>query len=509
MKRKLLLGVLAGLSATACGSAEEANKAWSSFSKCLIGKPLTGNESVYARLRPLELTLKKPGAGKDAWPNKCAKHGDKLYESIDKSGDTTLLKMELGKIGCGKKEGCRFPDDGPMLANADKIWAGAKKAGLKTVDVDVSPPPAVKLDVGTAADLKGIGDAQLRVETERRTAAGGLWAILRAGTGPRVFCRFDDGMSKHSCKPVAPDLKRQLHFLVDDDKPMVGMLTEAGRKGFDIEKGGEPQSIVGEAGAETRNGLAVVQYKTGKFRIENVKDGNSRSKNELKIEATINPALAGPAAVWPGGDGLNIVPLSESGKPGEQISVKGEFGKAPTVCPGKDEASVVNMPKGKSGGTVWVAMLNGGKWTSASAKLPANSTATLTCDGGTARIAWGGGGTKLAAGVITCTAGKCSEKMSTWPGMAAQAWLLTAAFGDNLAVVYRNAYGAVARRFGPADGLAKAEDKLLYDDPEHAGPKFENARAYAGKSGALLLFSGEKKLHALHVSPKGEVKSVE
>ncbi len=503
------------LSATGCGGKAEASKSWSSFSQCLIGSPLSADENVLGRLRPIELELRKFVKDDAAWPHRCTKYGDKLFENVAGESYAKVLEVELGNMGCGKPGGCRFPTDGPMMPRGEELWGAAKQAALENVDVPDVPAPEGKaafLDDKSWTPIVG-GDA--RINSLRWTAAGDLWLLFQSKTAERSLCTFasSSNYAEATCEPVHSSIKRQVQFVQHDAEPLLGMLTEEGRSGFRI-KDGTKVPVAGEAGNEVTDGFAIIQPETGVYKAVFVKEGKIQKEAALGAEPAGPPIVVGDHAVWLQKDRseLHLVPLSAKGRlAGKATRLPGPWNGSLETCEDTKSAVVVVRPpltRGKvaSKAKVRYARVDGDEWKVGELELPPGRRAEkLRCDGKDFSIGWATGeADDVQVGVSSTGAGGGKAEFKTRPP---KSWFASAPVGDKLFLLWRDDLGAARMRLAPVADIATSEERVLFDSADSGGPPLTNLRVFTHGKSVLVVFGGEKN-YALRFSDDGKIDAL-
>ena len=527
----LFIALLGTLGCTESG----ANKAWSSLSVCVYG-PAAQAQPV-ERMKQLRLlSLAHPGTdGKaDAWPGHCAQYANQLYAALESSGNQASLKRTMqSKLGCSQDKPSCVLNSETLAVLAGEMADGAKAAELKFEAVPgVKGPDATTNLRLTAADWKPVNaDATGLVGPEMTRDGHVQWLLKTKGERARPLgCIYAAGSKALSCTPSSekiPGLPSQSVQLVSDDEGLfVAGLTEKGLAGFDT-KTGDPVAVKGVTGNLRRDGVAVEKGEGDKGWVAiPLTKGKAGKPIELKSKGTITqPFSMGNQILWlePSDSGTTFVVKSLKGnRLVDTANLVGAFSGPFHWCKAGANAAVATWsghqgqrsakPNAGSDMTqVTVAFLKDGQWSKPiEAKIPFRRAiaSDLVCAGNAASVAWAEpveGGVKV--GQLTCDPKGCKTAESTLANVDSRWWWSVGPVGERVLLMWRASLGEARMRVAPIEQLAQAPDVVLFDDPDHGGPKAGEATSVFTKDSALLFFKQEPPV-VLNVGTDGSTQTL-
>jgi hypothetical protein len=511
----LLVLIVVGVVVSMRGGSD-ANKHWSSFSRCLIGPPVAPGENVFFRLREAELGSKgAPAAEGDAWPARCALHATSLYNSIEGTGESTLLKRLLSEgLGCAEGTPCKFPESGHVLGKADEIWKAAAVAKLELVDVpDVKmPEPRIKPEQGVG--WPAIGEGTYSLVADRVTDKGELWLLFAPPRGdkklPLRFCRIVDKGAKADCLDAkkVPEVGGKIELVDAAEPPAVSGLvsTDDGeeQKAFSLADGTEVKLRSG-----VRNGFSIEPRGKDAFLLA-IQNGVAE-QNKLPFPAETSAAEVGGWLAWfemkkEDKEEVRKLALQKIGAgaklEGEKVYLEGEIPARLEPCNGAIYGIGTSPPKL----SVWFA--EGSGWAKpVTGPLPTGERhewASVCAPNSVSRFWVDKSAEPHKLGMLACTKGKaCEKKEVEWKGVKAKRWLAVAALGDKVAVLYETFDDDKRLHFAPFAELATSSPTIITDSPEFSGEKFENPRVTITPEFVAVVFSSEKSLHGLYLNQAG------
>lgn len=488
----------------------DANKHWSSFSRCLIGPPVASGENVFFRLREAELGSKgAPAPEGQAWPARCAPYATDLYNAIDGTGETTLLKRLLSEgLGCAQGQPCKFPESGHPLGKADEIWKAAAIAKLELVDVpDVKmPEPRIKPEQGIGWPT--IGEGTYSLVADRTTDKGELWLLFAPPRGdkklPLRFCRIGERGAKATCIDAkkVPEVGGKIE-LVDAMEPAAvsGLVsTDDGEEqaAFSLLDGKDVKLRSG-----VRNGYALDVRGKDAFLLE-IENGVAEQK-KLPFPGETTAAEVGGWLAWfeVDKDDARKLALQKIGPgatlEGEKVYLDGEIPARLEPCKGAIYGLGTAPPKL----SVWFA--DGAGWSKpVSGPLPSgerNEWSSVCAPGQVSRFWVDKSSENQKLGMLDCRKGKgCEKREVEWKGVKSKRWLAVAALGDKVALLYETYDDDKRLHLAPFNELGTSPPTIIMDSPEFSGEKFENPRVMIAPEFVVLVFSSEKSLHGLYVN---------
>lgn len=260
--KNLLIGILAAVVLAGGGLAalirfQEAQnqaamaKAWSSFSRCVLGPSLEEGEVPSLRFRQVQLTAmmmteqERIVAGSDKpWPMSCSPLGHVVQETWKSSGRTEPGGKDLGATAEALAKALREPNgrSADLSELVDATWAQAKKTDIKSMNVDgVSAPQIAKpLDAARLAKNAPISPTVFTLKAAFTDAhpAGVMRLLVEEKGIPKApfLCNFAAKNPKVECKSlpsaVAGGHGLRLWGTADDDSAPVVFAGERGRAGI-------------------------------------------------------------------------------------------------------------------------------------------------------------------------------------------------------------------------------------------------------------------------------------
>lgn len=535
MARVSFVGVLASmLAALGCTNESGASKAWSSLSICALGKGAQAEPAE--RMKQLRLIqLSNPGTdGKpDAWPGRCATYANQLYTALESSGNQASLKRSMkSKLGCSDdKPSCVLNSD-TLLTLTGELTDGAKAAELK-----FEPVPAVKGPETTVAlslsanDWQPLQKKAAQLVGPEQTSDGSVHWLLKA-SGERMRptgCSFTPSSKQIECVPgheKIPALPPQSIQLVSDDKELYAAgLTEEGLAAFNL-KTGEPVAAKGLQGNLVHDGVAVEKGENDQgFVGIPLSKGKAGKPIVLKSKGEITqPMSLGNQLMWlePGEEGKATLVIKDlkGSRLADAASLSGNFSGTFHVCRSAALTVVATWSghagqrgakanAGSDGTQVTMTMLSEGTWSKPiEAKIPFRRSieSGLVCSASGATLSWAEPqDAGVSVGQITCDKDGCKTASAKLADIDSRWWWSVGPIGDKMLVLWRASFGEARMRLAPLAQLPQTKDAVLFDDPDHGGPKAGEAISVFTPDAALLLFKQEPPV-ALMIGADGSAK---
>lgn len=525
----LAISVSGALGCTESG----AGKAWSSLSYCVLGQgaTLAPAEQLKA-LRAIQLSNPNSDGKADAWPGQCSVYANQLYQALESSGKQAVLKRTMqSKFGCSDAKPTCVLNSDTVGRLVGEVAEGAKAAELKLEPAPAVKAPEVSVQVALSAqDWQPMTKPAMQLVGPEVLPSGDVKWLLKS-TGERMRptgCVFSASSKQIECvasNEKVPPLPPQSIQLVSDDKETVAAgLTEQGQAAFNL-KTGDAVTAKGLAGNLVADGLSVERGEGDKgFVAIPITKGKAGKPIELKSKAVITqPQSIGSQIFWlePGeGSTTFVAKTLKNNKLGDAATLTGAFAGPFHVCRSAGLTAVATWglhqgqrgakPSAGSDGTqVTVTLLSEGGWSKPiETKIPFRRAidSELVCADATAKLAWAEpieGGVKL--GVLTCDKGGCKTTEEQLPGVDSRWWWAVGPVGDKLLVMWRASLGEARMRLGVMGQLAQAKDVVLFDDPDHGGPKAGEATSVFTKDAALLLFKLEPPV-AMSIAADGSAR---
>lgn len=535
------LGCVVTLAMAAIGCTESgAGKAWSSLSICAMGKAAQGEPAE--RMKQLRLIqLSNPDATSsgndkkaDAWPGRCATYANQLYAALETSGKQASLKRSMqSKLGCSDaKPSCVLNSD-TLLTLTGELADGAKAAELKLEAVPGVKEPEVTVQLPiTTADWQPVSKAGNQLVGPEQTSDGSVhWLLKSSGERQRpTGCTFTPSSKQVECAATnekVPALPPQSIQLVSDDKELfVAGLTEEGQKAFSL-KSGDMVAARGLAGNLIRDGVAVERGEGDKgFATILISKGKAAKPVELKSKGTITQPLSlGNQIVWlePGESSTALVAkILKGNRLMDGPTLSGKFSGPFHICRSKSVTALATWaghngqraakPNAGSDGTqVTITFYSDGAWSKpAEAKIPFKRAieSELVCSASGATMAWAEPAESgIQVGQLTCNKDGCKTADAKIANITSRWWWSVGPVGDKVLVMWRADLGEARMRLAPLGQLDQAKDVVLFDDPDHGGPKAGEAVSVFTPEAALLLFKQEPPV-ALAITSDGSAKIV-
>ncbi len=508
----------------ASGCSDEAPKHWAQLQRCLIGKPLAEGESIYTRLRGVQLaeSLESTGTNQD-WPQRCTPYATGLYESLPDSGKPSMIKRSLAEqLGC--KEQCSFPDTGPPLPSADKLWEAATRAELGDVEIPATPAPRAPAKSLGAEEWPVLSSAS--VIDEKWSSDGTLWLLLKGGKG-LSWCSLRAATAKCSSVQGAPKFREDapLNFARDANQPILaGALFSEGeglsRSGF-LLTSGKPVELFGEAGHEAYDGVGFAQKEsttderpspdqppeTPEFEIQRLGRGSPQSKATLQLSARVRgPEIVDGWFVYVERDRAQQTqfvakPLGEKGPVfgAGEVKYPGSFPGPFQVCRSKPGAAIgayvppIRLLGKKASGRnpISVMLLEGHTWhapVSYEAPKQVGQFSNFRCGAG-----WGGFSwleqqdKKISVTQLVCKSSGCKPQSVTWSQPDLKHALLLGYVQELVLVLYESTAGDVRGRLAKLAQLPEAKPFLAFESPDFGGVEMGKPTLVEGDQTYLLL----------------------
>jgi hypothetical protein len=512
-----------------------AGKAWSSLNSCALGKAAVGDPA--ARMKQLRrLQLSNPGTdGKsDAWPARCATYANQLYAALESSGKQASLKRSMqSKLGCSEAKASCVLNNDTLLNLTGELAEGAKIAELKLEPVPgIEEPQATVEPLITSADWHPVNRTGAQLVGPEQTSDGSVhWLLKSSGERQRpTGCTFTPSSKQIECAVAnekVPALPPQSIQLVSDDSAIYAAgLTEEGLTAYNL-KSGEAVAAKGMTGNLVRDGVAVERGAGDKgFVTIQLAKGKAGKPIELKSKGTITQPLSlGNQVIWlePGEGGSNLVTKQlKGGRVVDGATLSGSFSGPFHVCKSKSVIGVASWaghtgqrgakPNAGSDGTqVTVTIFVDGAWSKpVEAKIPFKRAieSDLVCSAAGVTMAWA---EPLEAGIsvgqLSCDKSGCKTSDAKLANVDSRWWWSVGPIGDKILVLWRASLGEARMRLAPLGQLEQTKDVVLFDDPDHGGPKAGEVTSVFTADVALLLFKQEPPV-ALVIAADGSSKVV-
>lgn len=515
------------------GCSENASgKHWSALMTCTLGKAASAAPAERAKqLRLIQLSNPGTDGKADAWPARCATYANQLYASLESSGNQASLKRSLqSKLGCSEsKPSCVLNSDTVTMLTGE-LSDGAKAAELKLEPTTGVKEPEISVDFAlTAAQWQPIKQGAAQLVGPEQTSSGDVhWLLKQPGERMRpVGCIFSAASSNLDCingNEKMPTLPPQSIQLVSDDKEIYATgLTEQGLVGYRL-KTGESTPVKGMTGNLVHEGVAVERGEGDKGYVAiPLSRGKVGKPIEIKSKGTITqPMTLGNQVLWleaaEGGNHL-VVRTLKGNKLVDTASLSGSFNGPFHTCRSGNVTAVATWSghtgqraakptAGNDATQLTFTMATDGAWSKAvEAKLPFKRTieSDLVCSKQSAVVTWAepvDGGVRI--GRLTCDAEGC-KTADELLRLESRWWWAVGPVADKVLVMWRANLGEARMRLAPLGQLAQTKDVVLFDDPDHGGPKVGEAVSVYGPSSALLLFKQEPP-SALTIGINGSAK---
>lgn len=535
-------GVVGVLAVGAVGCTDETPKHWSAFETCVIGKPLTEGENIFARVRGVQLAESMKSVGGEAdWPNRCTVHAEALFETLSESGKPGMMRRAMQEqLGCGGKEGCTFPTDGHPLPAADKLWEAA--ADVARVAADGVAAPAEPVTSLTLAEWPALAEG--KVHTETWSDSGELILTTDARQGGGTVCALGGAKAKCSRVEGLPKFSKQapLRFALDSKQPILvgGVFSEdqgVRSAGYSLQAK-QAVSVFGDIASAAYDGFGFLQKPPPadadplapapppEMKIGRVSEGKVGAAASLKLTARVR----GPVVVH---DWLAYVERDKDQKPlfgarrlnptgglfGESVTYPGQFAGAFNVCKTKGGAAIgsfsdpVRQLGAKASGSVPLTsiVLKDGSWSKpVEGEIPkqVGQFSGWTCGDGWGAFSWlEQQDTRLLVTELRCTATECKRSKVEWTQPDVRNVLALGNIGDRMIVVYQAASRDTRLRIAPLSDLPKAKSVLGFESDAFGGLTSMTPRIVSQGDAAYLIVEVEGT-RALQISQAGEVSVV-
>jgi hypothetical protein len=518
------------------GCSENASgKHWSALMACTLGKAASAAPAERTQqLRLIQLSHPGTDGKADAWPGRCATYANQLYASLESSGNQASLKRSLqSKLGCSEgKPSCVLNSDTVALLTGE-LSEGAKAAELKLEPTNGVKEPEISVDLTlTAAQWQPIKPGPSQLVGPEQTSSGDVhWLLKSPGERMRpVGCVFSAASSSLDCiagNEKMPALPPQSIQLVSDDKDLYAAgLTEQGLTGYQL-KTGEATPVKGQTGNLVHEGVAVERGEGDKGYVAiPLSKGKAGKPIAIKSKGNITqPMTSGNQVLWlepaEGGNRL-VVRTLKGNQLADTAALTGAFNGPFHLCrsghmtalatwAGHTGQRAAKPTAGSDMTQLTFSMATDGAWSKAiEAKLPFKRVieSDLVCSQQAATVAWvepveGG----VRVGQLTCDANGCKTADAQLQNIESRWWWAVGPVGDKMLVMWRANLGEARMRLAPLAQLNQAKDVVLFDDPDHGGPKAGEAVTVYGPSAALLLFKQEPP-SALTIGIDGSAKSL-
>jgi hypothetical protein len=391
------------------------------------------------------------------------------------------------------------------------------------------PEVSVKLEI-TSAEWQPVKQGASQLVGPEQTSTGDVhWLLKSSGERMRpTGCVFTAESRSVDCvagNEKVPALPPQSIQLVSDDKDLYAAgLTEQGLTAYNL-KSGEAVPAKGLAGNLVHEGVAVERGEGDKGYVAiPLNKGKAGKPIELKSKGTITQPLAlGNQVLWleagEGGSRLFIKTL-KGNKLVDTASLTGTFAGPYHVCKSARTTALATWAghtgqraaKPNSGSDMTqltFTMATEGAWSKpVEAKLPFKraTESELVCSASSASVSWAEpteDGFKV--GQLVCDASGCKTTEAKLQNVESRWWWAVGPVGDKMLVMWRANLGEARMRLAPLGQLDQAKDIVLFDDPDHGGPKAGEALSVFGPASALLLFKQEPPV-ALSIAADGSAK---
>ncbi len=484
---------------------KRAADAWSDLSRCLAGDhQRVGEIARNARRAELRVPASVRGMTRDErareWPWRCApparimtralfesRSDDPSHRILNQYASLAATELGRGSLRTGRDDPRRY---------LDELFAAASRANLprgRTSTVALPPEPMRVLDPARVRPLfRGAGSAALA--SDEPFDAGALRVLV--GRTERRLCDFDRTLEWPDCARVAElDHRASVRltsarypampgYLADLDAHGIGALLHPATPG-----GAAIEARASDAWRASRDQwLTVTAPDATRFEV---RDGSlslplgpfaapfaagPRMMGEVFVAALTAPP---PPTTPDGGVALFDEPIiagavsSEAPRrwvsaPSQRATLRvNTAGLTVRGCALDDARAVVAWGDDAHGVVLWFR--NG---SFVSARTIDAGHGTLSCHGGTLRLAWYSPLPFPKAHVTTCTEARCTHAEATAPMLDAPPRVV--AMGERVLLVYTgDDLGGLRYRYGPLVTIADARETVIFDDAAHDGVDLE------------------------------------
>jgi hypothetical protein len=484
---------------------QRASEAWSDLSRCLAGEhPRVGEIARNARRAELRVPASVRGMTRDErsreWPWRCAppariltralfdsRSDDPAHRILNQYASLAATELGRGALRASRDDARRY---------LDELFAAASRANLppaRASTVPLPPEPMRVLEPSRVRPLfRGAGSASL--VADEPLDAGALRVVV--GRTERRLCDFDRTLEWPECARVAAlDHHVAVHLTSARYPAMPGYLADPDARGVGAllhpatPDGAAIEARASDAWRASRD-VWVTAVAPDATRFE-VRDGSlslplgtfatpfvagPRMMGEVFVAALTAPA---PPATPDGGVALFDEPLvagavsSEAPRrwvstPSPRATVRvSAAGLTVRGCALDDARAVVAWGDDAHAVVLWFR--NG---SFVSARTIDAGHGTLSCHGGTLRLAWYSPLPFPKAHVTTCTEARCTHAEATAPMLDAPPRVV--AMGERVLLVYTgDELGGLRYRYGPLATIADARETVIFDDAAHDGIDLE------------------------------------
>ncbi|HEU5074734.1 MAG TPA: hypothetical protein VFU02_11180 [Polyangiaceae bacterium] len=500
---RMSVAVLLGLGT---GCASEAPKHWKQLEQCLIGEPLGAEESVFVRLRGIQLaeSLEATGGPQD-WPARCAKYATDLHTSLSEDGKAGMIKRALAEqLGC--QGACAFPQTSHPLPAADKLWEAAARAEFPDVDAPATQKPKAPVKSLTAPEWPPLSGGKLL--DEKWSAQGDLWLLIETDSRAS-WCAVKGAQAKCAEIKGAPQFHGSAPrgFAQDSSQPILvgGVFSETAglsRVGFALQRGA-PAAVFGEHGYEVFDGVGFAQKQPAteerpspdapppapEFEVVRMAEGTPQSKATLKLSARVR----GPEVIddWfvyveRNDDQKAVFKAKQLAKSGnvfgaDSIEHVAEFPGPFHVCRSSPGAAigayvepVRQLGKPASGkAQLSVVLLEGKSWRAPVVhEIPTQvgQFSNWRCGAGWGGVSWlEQQNQELTVTELVCRSGGCKAHKVTWTQPDLKNALALGYIHERAVLVYESSAGDVRTRLATRDELPAAKSRLAFESEEFGG----------------------------------------
>jgi hypothetical protein len=535
--------------------------AWSRLSVCLTGIPVSTDSDALRRLRNTQLSMmsldeaRRSEPGQRAWPARCATYANATAEALRATGSSSPLVTGLAKLATALEAPQSHIDDlSPLVHDA---WSGATSEGVQAHDVSDIPKPHVPAEPMSADSLQAepqflpgvIHLDRLKVEA---TPSGEFVFLVDDASEPKLpaLCRADAAVQAIACKTLPKNLAKLSpgleiwgtaetageRFIFAGDRGAAGIFRA--RDGTEVAKG-----LTYGASALGDGSLARTVWSGSEAQVWYEllpPSGQVRRTKLLEYREVGNPYYNSGLfwdwlvyKAWRKNLGIQLLVrrLSKQGELGRELAV-GDIGEPSLVEPNDlphvtacrmTDALVVRV---KGSDEQYTSFYVDGAW-----KAPVPSPGrygVLTCANGTAVItdlSLDNNDGKYWPNVRQnrCSPASCSSVTVAFKEMLLQVPHLapidksqvTAAEldGELLLLWGAGERGGLRMRSAPAQAVAKAPDRVVFDDLLDGGKYVKESTLLGTKllsNGvhALLFLSTNRGIYAFRVGPKGSLSAV-
>ncbi len=543
-------------------SAQVLEGAWTDLNACLLGAPLKEGESAGARALSVQLAVvglpkdKRGKTGEGPWPTSCAAAAFSVVENATAAPSGDALKVSADALAKALKEDVNATTDVAPLV--EKVWADAKKSGLKLGASAKGPTaPAGANVVFSREAFSAIprflsGNFLLSDIREQASKAPPKVRFLvdskDAAAGP-ALCTASPADTTLRCVKVPAEVAKMspglsLGGTTDDRAQPFYFAGDRGQLGIYPPTGNKAAFAFVSPGSVARPDgvfLALAKNERGKdLQLGVAPPSGAVSTRPLLFGADIdNQGMAGLFWDWlvykaPFKAGSAKIMARKLGKDGPEPGAAIEIGVTDEASPTSEKEAFVTGCRSDDGlvvrlagaSTDVIAMFAGGRW-AAPVKTSTRGGA-LTCRGveavstqvthaveqnknfPTIRQA------RCAAAGCTTTIVQVRELLGGVSDIApADATGISAADVNGKLLMVWNAggTGGLRMRFAPAERIKETEDVVITDGRDATGSAkstvLTDVRVISGSSYAVILVGTTAGVRALLVDGSGAVKAAQ